>query len=140
MIASKKRAPGPPPGWRPGGTETAAGMMAEHWTEEDDRILEAIDRDRHRPSTRELPQRASFSIPTFSAHSRFAGGRLVDSVRPRARSNRRWPESGLFSQVAQSNVVGPDCHISIEVVVTHDRRFIQSDDHVVEIEDGLILA
>ncbi len=39
-----------------GGTETAAGMMAEHWTEEDDRILEAIERDRHRPSTRELPE------------------------------------------------------------------------------------
>jgi len=50
-----KRLPGPPPGWRPGGTETAAGMMADHWTEEDDRILESIERDRHRPSTRELP-------------------------------------------------------------------------------------
>jgi len=56
MIGPKKRLPGPPPGWRPGGTETAAGMMAEHWTEEDDRILEAIERDRHRPSTRELPE------------------------------------------------------------------------------------
>jgi len=56
MIGSKKRLPGPPPGWHPGGTETAAGMMAEHWTEEDDRILEAIERDRHRPSTRELPE------------------------------------------------------------------------------------
>jgi hypothetical protein len=56
MIALKKRPPGPPPGWRPGGTETAAGMMAEHWTEEDDRILDAIERDRHRPSTRELPE------------------------------------------------------------------------------------
>jgi hypothetical protein len=55
---SKKRPkalPGPPPGWRPGGTETAAGMMADHWTEEDDRILEAIERDRHRPSTRKRP-------------------------------------------------------------------------------------
>ena len=51
---SPKRLPGPPPGWRPGATETAAGMMAEHWTEEDDRILQAIERDRHRPSTREL--------------------------------------------------------------------------------------
>ena len=29
MIGPKKRLPGPPPGWRPGGTETAAGMMAE---------------------------------------------------------------------------------------------------------------
>ena len=48
--------PGPPPGWRPGGSETAAGMMAEHWSEEDDRILEAIERARHRPSTRELPE------------------------------------------------------------------------------------
>jgi ABC-type lipoprotein export system ATPase subunit len=25
-------------------------------------------------------------------------------------------------------------------IVTHDRRFIQSDDHVVEIEDGGIMA
>ncbi len=56
MIGSKKRLPGPPPGWRPGGTESAAGMMAEHWTEEDDRILEAIERGRHRPSTRKLPE------------------------------------------------------------------------------------
>ncbi len=48
MIHPGKRLPGPPPGWRPGGTETAAGMMAEHWTEEDDRILEAIDQDRKR--------------------------------------------------------------------------------------------
>lgn len=56
MIVPKKLPPGSPPGWRPGGTETAAGMMAEHWTDEDDRILEAIERDRHRPSTRELPE------------------------------------------------------------------------------------
>jgi hypothetical protein len=53
---SPKTLPGPPPGWQPGGTETAAGMMAEHWTEEDDLILEAIERDRHRPSTRDLPE------------------------------------------------------------------------------------
>jgi len=56
MIGLKKRPPGPPPGWRPGGTETAAGMMAEHWTEEDDQILDSIERDRHRPSKRELPE------------------------------------------------------------------------------------
>lgn len=55
-VDPKKRLPGPPPGWHPGCTQTAAGMMAEHWTEDDDRILEAIERDRHRPSTRELPQ------------------------------------------------------------------------------------
>lgn len=51
-----KPLPGPPPGWRPGGSESAAGLMAKHWTEEDDRILEEIERDRHRPSTRELPE------------------------------------------------------------------------------------
>jgi hypothetical protein len=28
-VGCKKRPPGPPPGWRPGGTETAAGVMAE---------------------------------------------------------------------------------------------------------------
>jgi hypothetical protein len=56
MTGTKKRPPGPPPSWRPGGTETAAGMMAEHWTEVDDRILDAIERDRHRPRTRELPE------------------------------------------------------------------------------------
>ena len=56
MIRPKKRLPGPPPGWRPGGTETAAGMMAEHWTEEDDRILEEIYRDRKRETRRELPE------------------------------------------------------------------------------------
>jgi hypothetical protein len=38
-IGPKKRLPDPPPGWRPGGTETAAGMMAENSTDEDDRIL-----------------------------------------------------------------------------------------------------
>ena len=56
VIGPKKVLPGPPSGWRPGGTETAAGMMAEHWTEEDDQILQAIERDRHRPSIRELPK------------------------------------------------------------------------------------
>jgi hypothetical protein len=55
VIVRSKALPGPPPGWRPGGTETAAGMMAEHWTDEDDQILEEIERDRHRPSTREIP-------------------------------------------------------------------------------------
>jgi hypothetical protein len=52
IIIRSKKLPGPPPGWRSGITETAAGLLAEHWTEEDDRILEEIERDRHRPSTR----------------------------------------------------------------------------------------
>lgn len=41
------------PGWEPGSTRTAAGMMAGHWTEEDDQLLAEIERDRHRPSTRD---------------------------------------------------------------------------------------
>jgi hypothetical protein len=56
VIVRSKALPGPPPGWRPGSTETAAGMMAEHWTEEDDQILAEIERARHQPSTREMPE------------------------------------------------------------------------------------
>ena len=44
VIVRSRSLPGPPPGWHPGSTETAAGMMAEHWTEEDDRILAEIER------------------------------------------------------------------------------------------------
>jgi hypothetical protein len=51
MVGHKKRPPGPPLEWRSGGTEIAAMMKAEHWFEENDRILEAIERDRHRPGT-----------------------------------------------------------------------------------------
>ena len=36
------RLPGPPPGWQPGSKRTAAGMMADSWTQENDRILEEI--------------------------------------------------------------------------------------------------
>ena len=43
---SRKKLPGPPPGWRPGGTATAAGLLAEEWTEEADRILEEIHLER----------------------------------------------------------------------------------------------
>jgi hypothetical protein len=55
VIVRSRSLPGPPPGWRLGGTETAAGMMAEHWTVEDDQIFEEIERERHHPSTREIP-------------------------------------------------------------------------------------
>jgi hypothetical protein len=48
--------PGPPPGWKPGSTETAAGMMSSCWTEEDDRILEEIHRERKRETRREIPE------------------------------------------------------------------------------------
>jgi hypothetical protein len=52
---SPKRLPGPPPGWQPGSKRTAAGMLADSWTEEDDRILEQIYRDRKRETRREVP-------------------------------------------------------------------------------------
>ena len=44
--------PGPPPKWTPGSTVTAGGMMAEHWTAEDDRLLEEIYQDRKRDRRR----------------------------------------------------------------------------------------
>jgi len=53
---SPKPLPGPPPGWRPGGSATAAGLMAEEWTEEDDRIFEQIQADRKAAKWRELPE------------------------------------------------------------------------------------
>lgn len=48
--------PGPPPGWSPGCAETAGGMMAEWWTEEDDRILEEIYQDRKRDTRPEIAE------------------------------------------------------------------------------------
>jgi hypothetical protein len=50
LVAPRKKLPGPPPGWRPDGNGTAAGMMANAWTEEDDRILEGIYRERKQSS------------------------------------------------------------------------------------------
>jgi len=46
VISPKKRLPGPPPGWEPGSKRTAAGLLADSWTEEDDRILEEIHEER----------------------------------------------------------------------------------------------
>jgi hypothetical protein len=53
IVLRVKGLPGPPPGWKPGSTETAAGMMAEHWTDDDDRILAEIYQDRKRDARRE---------------------------------------------------------------------------------------
>jgi hypothetical protein len=41
-VNHPKKFPGPPPRWQPGSTRTAAGMLADSWTEEDDRTLEEI--------------------------------------------------------------------------------------------------
>jgi hypothetical protein len=46
IISPKKRLPGPPRGWQPGSTRTAAGMLADSWMEEEDRILAEIHQDR----------------------------------------------------------------------------------------------
>jgi hypothetical protein len=56
MIRPKKRLPGPPPGWRAGRPSTTAGALADSWTEEDDRILEEIYRDRKREIPRGIPE------------------------------------------------------------------------------------
>lgn len=45
---------GPPPGWYPGCSRTAAGMLADSSTEEDDRILEEVYQERKRPTRRDM--------------------------------------------------------------------------------------
>jgi predicted DNA-binding antitoxin AbrB/MazE fold protein len=42
-----------PQGSHHGNTQSAAGMMSEHWTEQDEVILEDISRDRKRDNRRE---------------------------------------------------------------------------------------
>ena len=54
--AKPKKLPGPPPGWKPGQPSKTAGLLADSWTEEDDRILEEIYRDRKRETRRGLPE------------------------------------------------------------------------------------
>jgi hypothetical protein len=54
VILRANELPGPPPGWQPGSTETAAGMMTSVWTEEDDRILDEIRQERKKDSRREI--------------------------------------------------------------------------------------
>ena len=53
LVLRIPKLPGPPPKWTPGSTVTAGGMLADDWTEEDDRLLEEIyqarKRDRIRP-------------------------------------------------------------------------------------------
>ena len=56
IISPKKRLPGPPPGWEPGSKRTAAGLLADSWTEEDDRILEEIHQDRKRGRYQDLSE------------------------------------------------------------------------------------
>ena len=54
LMIQPRSALGPPPGWFPGCTETAGGMLAESWTEEDDRALDEIHGQRNLPTRRGL--------------------------------------------------------------------------------------
>src|SRR5882724_9608056 len=53
VVVRTKTLPGPPPGWKPGSAETAAGMMSDCWTDEDDRILNEIYQERKKSGRRE---------------------------------------------------------------------------------------
>jgi hypothetical protein len=54
VFVQTRGLPGPPPDWRPDGTESAAGRLADSWTDDDDRILQEIYEERQRSSGREL--------------------------------------------------------------------------------------
>jgi hypothetical protein len=56
VILRTKQLPGPPPAWEPGSTETAAGLLADAWAAEDDRILAEIYEARQRSVFREIPE------------------------------------------------------------------------------------
>ncbi len=56
VILRTKQLPGPPPGWKPGCMETAAGMLSDSWTSEDDRLLEEIYHDRRQSTFREVAE------------------------------------------------------------------------------------
>jgi hypothetical protein len=56
LILRLKKLPGPPSGWSADGTETAAGMLAATWTEDDDRVLEEIRQRRKRGNARKVPE------------------------------------------------------------------------------------
>jgi hypothetical protein len=54
ILMRVNRLPGPPPLWKAGTSEpSAGGMMADYWTDEDDKILTEIYQDRHQDSRRE---------------------------------------------------------------------------------------
>jgi hypothetical protein len=53
VMVRDKQLPGPPAGWFPGCKETAGGMLAETWTDEDDRILQEIYEQRKRNTRQE---------------------------------------------------------------------------------------
>ena len=56
IMKPKKEPPGPPPGWQPGRPSATAGLLADLWTEEDDRILREIYEDRKHETRRGVPE------------------------------------------------------------------------------------
>lgn len=56
IMNPRKKLPGPPPGWQPGATSSTAGLLADSWTDEDDRVLQEIYMDRKRETRREVPE------------------------------------------------------------------------------------
>jgi hypothetical protein len=56
VVLRTRQLPGPPPAWKPGIAQTAAGMLADAWTSEDDHILDAVHEERHRSTFREIPE------------------------------------------------------------------------------------
>ena len=48
IFWEQKQLPGPPPGWAASCRETAAGMLSDIWTEEDDQLLAEIHEERKR--------------------------------------------------------------------------------------------
>lgn len=48
--------PPPPPGWTENGSVSVGGILADVWTEEDDKIFEEIQKARKSSRTREIPE------------------------------------------------------------------------------------
>ena len=55
-IERVTQGPGPPPDWQPDSKKSAAGMMADHWTEADDEILKEIYQERKRDTRPEITE------------------------------------------------------------------------------------
>jgi hypothetical protein len=56
VVLRTKQLPGPPPGWKPDCRETAAGMLANVWTDEDDQLFTEIHQERKREGRPEIPE------------------------------------------------------------------------------------
>ncbi len=56
FVTAATLPPPPPPGWTEKGSVSVGGILADSWTEEDDKIFEEIQRDRKNSRTREIPE------------------------------------------------------------------------------------